>query len=263
VTHPPLFAAATIWLHCLVFRARYVIDIHSGCFIQEHWRRLDRWQRFLARRAALNLVHNAENAKVVEGWGAPHEILPSLPPDMPPPTKPAQPASPAGPTTRPLAVYVCSFKEDEPHAEVIEAARGLPDVDFAVTGRAPEGLGERLPANVRLTGFLSEADYVALLCRADVIVALTLRSGTLVYGAQEAIALHKPIVLSSTETLRAYFGGAGAIFAENAAGALCAAVGEALARRGELAARMEEFHRRYLAEGDARLRRIRERLGAP
>ena len=256
VTHPPLFAVVAVYLYAVVFRARCVIDFHSGCFIQEHWRRWDRWQRFLARRAALNLVHNADNAKVVEEWGAAYEILPSLPPQI-------EPALGAGKGTRPLAVYICSFKEDEPVDALLDAARGLPEVDFSVTGRAPAGLSERLPANVRLTGFLSDDDYVALLSRADAVIALTLRSGTLVYGAQEAIALHKPLVLSGTQTLREYFASCGAVFSENTPDGLRVAIRDALSRRVELVDRMAKFQEQYLAEGQARLARIRARLEVP
>jgi glycosyltransferase involved in cell wall biosynthesis len=252
VTHPPLFAAMPVALYSFLFRARYVMDFHSGCFIHPYWRRWDRVQRFFARRAALNLVHNADNARVMDEWGAPYEILPSLPPELtcsaPPPGR-----------ARPLAVYICSFKEDEPVKAFLEAAGTLPEVDFKVTGRAPEALRATLPPNVELTGFLSEEIYNDLLSQADLIVALTTRSGTLLYGAQEAIALHKPLVLSRTETLTAYFA-EGTVFAENTPDGLREAVGGALARKGELAGQMAAFEKRYREEGRARLERIRARL---
>lgn len=252
VTSPPIFAAIPVWAYARLFRARYAIDFHSGCFIQEHWRRWSRWQRFFARRAALNLAHNAENARVLEDWGAPYEVLPSLPPDF---------GSPAPPPARerPVCVYVCSFKEDEPVDALFEAAARIPGADFAVTGRAPAGFAEKAPPNVRLTGFLPEGEYRRLVSGADVVIALTLRPGTLLYGAQEAIAAHRPLVVSGTETLRAYFGG-GAVFAENTPEGLRAGIEEALAREEELAARMAEFHRIFLAEGKARLARVVERL---
>ncbi|MGQ9590155.1 MAG: glycosyltransferase family protein [Planctomycetota bacterium] len=254
VTNPPIFAAIPVWAYARIFRARYVMDFHSGCFIQEHWRRWFRWQRFFARRAALTLAHNAENARVLEEWGAAYEILPSLPPDL---------GSPAPPPARerPLCVYICSFKEDEPVEAFFEAAARIPGADFAVTGRAPAGLAEKAPPNVRLAGFLPEEEYRGLVCGADVVVALTLRPGTLLYGAQEAIAAHRPLVVSETETLRAYFGG-GAVFAENTPEGLRAGIEEALAREEELTARMAEFHRTFLAEGKARLARVVERLHA-
>lgn len=254
VTHPPLFAVMPVYLYSVFFRARYVMDFHSGCFIHPYWRKWDPVQRFFARRAALNLVHNEDNARVMDQWGAPHEILPSLPPELPAPAS-------ASSRARPLAVYICSFKEDEPVKVFLESAGALPGVDFKVTGRAPEALRPILPRNVELTGFLSEESYNDLLSQADLIIALTTRPGTLLYGAQEAIALHKPLVLSSTETLRAYFG-EGTVFAENTADGLREAVEGALSRREELAGQMASFEKRYRAEGRARLEKIRARLSS-
>jgi len=89
----------------------------------------------------------------------------------------------------------------------LEAAGSIPWADFRVTGRAPSGLEKRLPENVRLTGFLEDEEYKALLADADLVIALTTRAGTLLFGAQEAVALHKPLVLSKTETLQTYFFG--------------------------------------------------------
>jgi glycosyltransferase involved in cell wall biosynthesis len=144
---------------------------------------------------------------------------------------------------------------------VLEAARRVPEADVLVTGRAPAGLEARLPGNVRLTGFLTDEAYSSLLRSAGVIVALTLRQGTLLYGAQEAMALHKPLIVSKTSTLEAYFGG-GPLFSENEPEALAALLRQALARGPELEARMAEFHARYLAEGEARLRGLVARLGS-
>jgi hypothetical protein len=254
VTSPPIFAASAVYLYALVFRARLVIDFHSGCFIEQHWRRWDRLQRFLARRAALNLVHNRDNARAMESWGAPYVVFPSIPPAIA-----AHPPD-ASARERPLAVYICSFKTDEPVDVFLEAARGLAEVDFLVSGRAPLEVAARLPGNVRLTGFLGEEEYNRLLAGSDAIVALTTRADTLLYGAQEAIALHKPLVLSRTPTLAGYFP-EGTVFAENTAGALREAIRDALRRKEELGSRMAAFETRFRAEGDARLEEVRRRVG--
>jgi hypothetical protein len=261
VTNPPVFAIAPVYLYALVFRARYVIDFHSGCFLQAQWRRWDRWQRFFARRAALNLAHNAANAKVLEGWGVPLKVLPSLPPRLAAPAgAPAAALSPVPAGTRPLVVYICSFKADEPVAALLEAALGFPGADFRVTGRAPETWRSQLPANVELAGFLSEKDFLDLLARADLVVALTTQSDTLLYGAQEAIALHKPLLLSRTAVLEATFP-EGTVFAENTPEALRQGIRAALARREALGAAMAAFEPRYRAQGEALLAEIRAALG--
>jgi glycosyltransferase involved in cell wall biosynthesis len=256
VTSPPVFAAFPVYLYALVFRARYVVDCHSGCFLDAHWRRWDRWQRFFARRAVLNIAHNAENAAVLEAWKAPFTVLPSIPPDLV-----GAGTTAALPTEqRPLAVYVCSFKDDEPVEALLDAARGLPELDFAVSGRAPPRIAQLLPPNARLTGFLPDEDYNRLLGSADLVIALTTRPGTLLYGAQEAIALGKPLVLSRTPTLEAYFP-EGTVFAANEPAALARGIRDALARKEDLGAAMARFRDRYLEEGAARLSDIRKRVG--
>ena len=255
VTSPPVFAAVPVYLYSWVSGARYVIDCHSGCFLDAHWRRLDRWQRFFARRAVLNIAHNAENAAVLESWKVPFTVLPSLPPDL----------NGAGsgtlePRRRPLAVYVCSFKEDEPVEALLDAVRDLPEIDVAVSGRAPPRIANLLPPNARLTGFLPDDDYNRLLGSADLVIALTTRPGTLLYGAQEAIALGKPLVLSRTPTLETYFP-EGTVFAANEPAALARGIREALSRKQELGAAMARFRDRFREEGSARLSEIRRRVG--
>ena len=252
VTSPPVFAVIPVYVYSLIFRSRYVIDFHSGCFVEEVWRRWDRWQKFFAKRAVLNIVHNQDNARAIQDWGVRHAVLPSLPPVL---SKPKTRAPSGGS----LVVYICSFKPDEPVDVFLEAARSLQQVDFAVTGHPPEEIRARLPSNVRLTGFLAEDEYNQLLAGADLIVALTTRPGTLLYGAQEAIALHKPLVLSRTPTLEAYFT-SGVVFAENSPAGLQQAIHHALARREELSAQMASFEARFRAEGEARLNEIWQKV---
>lgn len=253
VTNPPVFAVLPVWLYAVIFRARYVIDFHSGAFLDPHWVRWKRLQRFLGRRAAVNLVHNGDNARVAEEWGLPFIVFPSPPPEL-------QPAPPPPVRERPVAVYVCSFKSDEPVDVFLEAARRLPGIDFRVTGRPPAGLAGTLPPNILLTGFLSEEAYNELLSGADLMIVLTTRPGTLLYGAQEAIALHKPLVLSKTPTLEAYFEG-GTVFAENTPEGLEGAIRSATGRAAELRRLMGDFERRARVEGARRIQELQGRLG--
>ena len=97
VTHPPLFAVFPVYLYALVFRARFVNDFHTGPLVESYWKKWDRWQQFFARRAALNIVHNADNARIIESWGVRYKILPSLPPRLRmPPELPPERASSRG-----------------------------------------------------------------------------------------------------------------------------------------------------------------------
>ena len=82
VTCPPIFAVFPVYLYTLIFRARYVIDFHSGCFLERQWQRFNGLQKFFAKRAVMNLVHNPDNARLVEQWHVPYMVFPSLPPDL-------------------------------------------------------------------------------------------------------------------------------------------------------------------------------------
>jgi len=127
---------------------------------------------------------------------------------------------------------------------VIEAARTLgAAIEWRITGntkRADPHLVRNLPPQVRLTGYLSESDYVALLAHADVLVDLTLRDDCLLCGAYEAVALGKPLVTSDTQALRDYFR-RGAVYTKPDAMSIANAVSDALARRVSLTSEMDAF----------------------
>jgi len=93
---------------------------------------------------------------------------------------------------------------------------------------------------VRLTGFLPEEAYVALLGSADVIVDLTAIEDCLVCGAYEAVALGRPLVTSDTAALRGYFR-QGTVYSRHDSVSLAAAITYALAHRDRLAAEMREL----------------------
>jgi len=262
VTCPPIFAVFPVYLYALIFRARYAIDFHSGCFLEPQWQRFAGLQKFFAKRARMNLVHNRDNAKLIEGWKVPYMVFPSLPPELA--AEPVQHSAqqsleePAS-GERPTIVYICSFKADEPVGVFLETAGRVPGADFLVTGRAPEAVRKNLPDNVRLTGFLGEKEYTECLRQAQLIIVLTTRAGTLLYGAQEAIALGKPLVLSRTPTLEAYFTG-GTVLVDNTAEGLSRGIVDALERGDELRKEMEEFKTSCRRRGEERLEELRAAL---
>jgi glycosyltransferase involved in cell wall biosynthesis len=115
-------------------------------------------------------------------------------------------------------VYVCSWAEDEPYEEVIQMAADLkPSIKIHMTGNSKgreSRSGIELPENVILTGFLSNTDYDALLCSCDAVMVLTKREDCLVCGAYEAVAVGKPMILSDTTALKAFFYD-GSVYADN------------------------------------------------
>jgi glycosyltransferase involved in cell wall biosynthesis len=212
-----------------LWTSRVIVDAHNGGIfpLEGRSRALNLVYWLILRQADVVLVSNAElkNALAMPQV----EVLPDpLPYDIH--------DSPHGhpdvrqDTPRPLKVtYITSWAADEPYHEVIEAARLLLD-GFIVqaTGRPPTELPRKnLPQNFRLLGFLSDVDYHAELCRSDVLLVLTNRPSCLTCGAYEAIALEKPLILSSSTALEDYFGD-GAIYTKNRA----SAIRDAVARSG-------------------------------
>jgi glycosyltransferase involved in cell wall biosynthesis len=117
---------------------------------------------------------------------------------------------------------------DEPIANLFEAARLAPDVQFAFTGNQKKldaGVLARAPANVRFTGFLPEEGYWALLNTSDAIIDLTLMDHCLVCGAYEAAAAGKPAILSGNDASRELFAGT-AIFSGHSPAEIAAAIAQ-------------------------------------
>jgi trehalose-6-phosphate synthase len=102
---------------------------------------------------------------------------------------------------------ICTFCEDEPYQEIIQAATlTTNDVAIYFTGKYEGKIDTtNIPLNVKLLGFLSEDEYWSLLASSDIIIDLTLRENCLVCGAYEGVAMAKPLLLSDTAALKSYF----------------------------------------------------------
>lgn len=219
---PSPLTALPVWLYCRASGAHFAIDAHTGAFIGPPWERHAWIQRFFTRRAIATLVTNEHLRDVVQGYGGHAVIVPDVPTEQRSP----------GPKTLPDGfnlVFVASYGNDEPVAEVVEAARLLDGVNVHITGK-PKGEAKRIlddaPNNVFRTGFLSREDYVATIANADAVLALTTRDHTMQRAAYEAIYLGTPVVVSDWPVLRDNFSG-GAVFTHNDAASLRDAIGEA------------------------------------
>ena len=229
-----------------------VIDAHNGGIAPLEGRVV--WLRWLAesslRRAHLVIVTNEALAQIARNLGATAFVLPDPMPNWPP--EPVQHSESAAKEI----VAICTWASDEPYEALIEAARQLPEeYRLSITGRPKlsEKARQALPPNIRLTGFVPEADYLTLLRNANVIVDLTTRENCLVCGAYEAISLHKALVVSDTAALRDLLGGA-AEYCTNDPRAIAASIVRAASKQHqlEIAAR----------ERDATLRKNWEKLSS-
>lgn len=220
VANPPVVAPLIIWLCSLPLRFRFIVDAHSGAFQHARWSWSLPLQRFLARRARACIVTNAHMVAQVRSWGGKAVLVQDL----------ALNLEPAGVSVRRgefHIVFVCTYSVDEPVEAVVEAARRLPSVQFSFTGDpsfAPRRFRDSLPSNVQLTGFIPDADYLALLRGADAILVLTREDHTMQRGGYEAVSLGKPLITSDWPLLREVFS-RGTVHVDNSPESIAAAVG--------------------------------------
>lgn len=239
VMTPPLIAALPALLYTWRRGKRLVLDAHSAAFMHPRWRRLQWMQRALCRRAATTLVHNDHIAQLVRQAGGHATLVPDVPIEFPEVERFPRPDGF-------VVAVVCSFNYDEPVAQILAAARILPDVHFFVTGNPrhldPE-VGQSLPSNVRLTGFLSTTAYGGLLTDADAVLTLTTRDHTMLRGAYEAIYQGTPVIVSNWPILRDAFC-SGAVHVDNSPAQIVAGIRQ-----------LQSDHEAYRAGA----RRLRER----
>lgn len=219
VANPPVVAPLVIWLGSLFLRYRFIIDTHSGAFQHARWRWTLPLQRFLARRAEATIITNDYLAGIIRSWGARTFLVQDLTLNL---------KRGVLESTRDgfHVVFICTYSVDEPVEAVVDAAGRLPDVTFSFTGDpsyAPRRVTRALPSNVRLTGFLPDADYLDVLRSADAVLALTEDDHTMQRGAYEALALEKPLIISDWPLLRQVFS-RGTIHTRNTAEAIAQAI---------------------------------------
>lgn len=252
VQNPPFVCALIVYGYCRTAGTRYVIEHHTAAFGRA-WDWAAPLQRFVVRKAAMNIVTSEHWETLIRSWGGKalvmYDALLELPPGAP---------FEVGPGFN--VAFLGTFASDEPVVEVLEAARMTPEIHFYVTGE-PDRLSPRVaasvPSNVTLTGFLDPGGkYIGLLRAVDAVIVLTTRDHTLQLAGCEAIAIGKPLVTSDWPYLRRLFPG-GAVFTDHSPDAIHRAVRDVAARRAELAAEIPGFRERRRREWEQQLRELR------
>ncbi len=238
VQNPSMALAGLVALLRPLFGYRLVVDRHSNFKFptmddpSPKYRAFHALSRLTISKADLTIVTNDHLAGVVRDWGGRPFVLQDRLPDM----DLARETELEGERN---VVMVSSFSADEPIDAVLAAAEHLPEGwRLHMTGnwrRRGADLESRVPSSVRLTGFLDEPDFQSLLLSADAVVALTTQDHTLLCSAYEAVVLGRPLVLSDTSALRAYFR-EGVVFTGHGADDLAAAMIRAVEERDERAA---------------------------
>jgi glycosyltransferase involved in cell wall biosynthesis len=201
VMTPPVAACFPVWLYSRLTGSAFIIDAHSGAFLDPRWQSIIFLHRFFSRRARATILTNQYLQAIVESWGAAGTIVSDVPIEF------------VGPKPKALAgrcnmVFVSSFTSDEPLSIFLQAAAHLSDIQFYVTGdfqAASREILELKPANVEFTGFLPKSEYAGLLMASDAVICLTTLNHTMQRGAYEAVYLGKPVITSNTELLRQAF----------------------------------------------------------
>lgn len=258
VASPPVIAPLAVYLYCRWQRIPFVIDAHTGVFDDRRWTWLLPVSRFLSRRAAVTIVTNAFLQRQVESWNAQAMIIGDLPVRFPD-------SAPAELGAGSHVAVINTFSQDEPLEQVLAAAARLPEVQFHITGNpahARRAGNISLPPNVRLTGWLSEADYAALLRSVDAVLCLTTQDHTMQRGAYEAMALGKPLITSHWGLLKETFSD-GTLHVDNSAEEIARAVTRALAKKSILAAGMRRLASRRLAVFRDKLQRLHQIIPEP
>jgi glycosyltransferase involved in cell wall biosynthesis len=236
-----------------------LVDAHNAGLrpLEGRWKALNRLAQWLQRQADLTIVSNDALATTVKSSGGRPFVLPDRIPDF----GAVKQAPLEGTRT---ILFVCTYAADEPYRQVFEAAASLPaEVIVYVTGnyRKKHIDPTSLAPNVRLTGFVSEDLYIALLASVDVVMDLTDREDCLVCGAYEAMALAKPMILSDTRANRLYFS-SGVVYARHDVASLADAMREALRRSVELQTQVTKLRTQRTEEWEHRLLALKQGIHA-
>jgi glycosyltransferase involved in cell wall biosynthesis len=240
VINTPVFAPMCVYLYAVLMKIPFVMNIHGHTLGGRRWGWSVPIQRFLAQRAALNLVGTSEYQRILESWDARYLFLedPPIGPEI----------KVGGPTNEPgefCVTVVSTFAGDEPLEAVLDAARMLPDVCFFITGDthlARKGLLNSAPGNVSFVGYLKGEAYWKLLSSSHAVMTLTTNPYSLVSGGYEGMYLGKALLLSRQPALIEYFT-RGAVFIDHTPESIVAGVLETKSRREELERESSELLR--------------------
>jgi hypothetical protein len=204
VQNPSIILALYSLMLRIFYRYKLIVDAHNEAitpYIHNNW--LVRFlSKLIIRHSDRTIVTNSRVAEKVASLNGRHLVLPDILPKVDPiPPRPL--GSPPYNVT-----FICTYAGDEPYSEVFESAKSLEGkANIYVTGKIPNHIDtEALAKNLYLTGFIPDDEYWKLLKNSHIIIDLTTMDDCLVCGAYEAIALLKPLILSSNLASISLFG---------------------------------------------------------
>lgn len=256
---PPTFAPLVVALWCALRGKKqvgYFIDAHPGNFYHRYWVWALPLLHLLARGAMASLLCNEEAQQTLQKWNANYIFLPDGLPDL------SDTSGTVGSEGDARIAVISTFADDEPVAELFEAARLTGQVTFYLTGdpnRASKELLALKPENVILTGFLRGSVYSGLLHHVDGITILSKLQTTLSCGAFEALSVAKPTIVSDLPEQRRWFSH-GFILVENTPEDIARGVEMLLDDRQGFTRKAELLRKEYSAARQPKLDKLKSLL---
>jgi glycosyltransferase involved in cell wall biosynthesis len=214
------------------------MDTHSPALYSWKWAWTVPLQRALCKPALVSIVDQGRYKRLFESWGAKALIL-----ERPPLRIPSDSLERIANADQFGVTVVNTFARDEPLDIILGAADQLPEVRFTVLGDtslARKSLLRSAPDNVEFAGYLLGNVYWSQLYSSRAVIALTTYPYSLLGGAQEAMALGKPLILSRQPALMDYFT-KGAIFVDHSVTSIVCGVQELQDREHHLTQDMVEL----------------------
>lgn len=195
ISTPPSFGPLIVFAYSKIFGCSYIIDAHHLATIGL-WSKIPfgfSFNKFIMNESLITLVHNKEIKELTDKINIRSFILETRIPEFV--------SKEINDEIKGFSVMVpCSFDPDEPIDEIYRTASIVPDITFYLTGDISR-LGKRFrnkrPDNITYTGFLSQAQYDALLNSVNAVLVLTDDNYPVrPRGASEAISAEKPLIVT-------------------------------------------------------------------
>jgi hypothetical protein len=255
VQNPSLILSLFAVHYGLITNVPVIVDAHNAGvypFNGTHtW--ANKLADYLFRKASITIVTNNALAAYVRMHGGNAEVMPDPIPEFTPPAKIKALKGKFN------VLFICSWADDEPYDEVIQAARLIDKSIYVyITGnsRGKESkYAGNMPENVVLTGYLKEIDFIEMLYSCDVVMDLTTRDDCLVCGAYEAVAAEKPLIVSNSKALMEYFS-CGALYTTNTSSDIATQIGNAVKIKNEMQIKINVLKKDMMNEWTNRMLRM-------
>ncbi len=252
VQNPSLILSFFAVNYGLIADVPVIVDAHNaGVYpFNGKYAWADRLATYLFRKASITIVTNDALAAYVSTHGGHAEVLPDPIPEFPTPI-----------AKKVLKgnfniLFVCSWADDEPYDEVMQAARLLDKniyVYITGNGRGKElKYMDKMPENVVFTGYLQDSDFIEMLYSCDLVMDLTTRNNCLVCGAYESVAAEKPLIVSNSKASMEYFS-QGALYTTNTSSDIAAQIENAVNMKDNMQKQIKVLKKEMMNEWAKRL----------